>query len=49
MKGYFSMSKPPTKVVKIAIGNGAITDVSVFEDIPVVRTLSGDVRPLLTY
>jgi carboxypeptidase D len=49
MKGYFSMSKPPTKVVKIAIGNGATTDVSVFEDIPVVRTLTGDVYPLLTY
>jgi carboxypeptidase D len=38
MKGYFSMPNPPTKVVKFAIGDGAMSEWDAFENAPAVRT-----------
>jgi carboxypeptidase D len=38
MKGYFSMPNPPAKVVKLAIGDGAMSEEDAFQNAPVVRT-----------
>jgi carboxypeptidase D len=38
-KAYFSLPSPPTKLVKIAIGDGAIGIGSEFTDAPVVEII----------
>ncbi|KAJ7210524.1 alpha beta-hydrolase [Mycena pura] len=39
MKAYFSMAKPPVKIVKIAMGDASITEDEVFELLPTLGIL----------
>ncbi|KAJ7073243.1 alpha/beta-hydrolase [Mycena belliarum] len=39
MKAYFSMTKPPVKIAKIAIGDGSIASDEVFELLPTLSVL----------
>ncbi|KAJ7066374.1 alpha/beta-hydrolase [Mycena amicta] len=39
MKAYFSMAKPPVKIVKIAIGDGSIAADEVFELLPTLSVI----------